>query len=114
MLYSNHAGLRQLQEKKAGAILHGRNKQQVIPELGRQFMLASDREKCITGAIFEDGTMDGVFSMNRGLISNTIDLVNHEIYVERMLDEVGRPVFQLYGEDMKGLNSFDPPGTVRK
>ena len=77
-------------------------------------MLASDREKCITGAIFEDGTMDGVFSMNRGLISNTIDLVNHEIYVERMLDEVGRPVFQLYGEDMKGLNSFDPPGTVRK
>ena len=114
MLYSNHAGLCKLQEKKAGAILHGKNKQQVVPELGRQFMLASDRKKCITGAIFEDGTMDGVFSMNRGLISNTIDLVNHEIYVERMLDEVGTPVFQLYGGDMKGLNSFDPPGTFRK
>jgi sugar-specific transcriptional regulator TrmB len=110
MLYSDHAGLKELQKRNAGGVLHGKNKQQVVPELGRQFMLASDRNRCITGAIFEDGSMDGVFSMNRGLISNTIDLVNHEIYVERMLNEVGSPVFRLYGRDMKGLNSFDPPG----
>jgi len=109
MLYSEHEGLEKLQKLDAGAILHSKNKQQVVPELGRQFMLASDRSKCITGSVFEDGTMDGVFSMNRGLVSNTIDLVNHEIYVERMMNEVGRPVFDLYGEDMKGLNSFDRP-----
>jgi sugar-specific transcriptional regulator TrmB len=113
MLYSNHPGLIELQKRDAGAILHGKNKQQVVPELGRQFMLASDRNKCITGAIFEDGTMDGLFSMNRGLVSNTIDLVNHEIYVERMVHEVGIPIFKLYGEDLKGLNSFDRPGFAR-
>ena len=114
MLYSAHEGLAELQKRGAGAILHGKNKQQVVPELGRQFMLASDRTKCITGAVFEDGTMDGVFSMNRGLVSNTIDLVNHEIYVERMMEEVGAPVFHLYGKDMQGLNSFDRPGSIRK
>ena len=53
--------------------------------------------------------MDGVFSMNRGLVSNSIDLVNHEIYLERLLDEVGEPIFAKYGPEMEKLNSFDRP-----
>ena len=109
MLYSEHEGLEKLQRAGAGAILHSRNKLQAVPELGRQFVLASDRKQCITGSIFDDGAMDGVFSMNRGLVSNTVDLVNHEIYVERIVHEVGDPVFGLYGLDMERLNSFDRP-----
>ena len=110
ILYSQHDGLAELQHSGAGAVLHSRNKRQVVPELGRQFMLAADRRQCITGSIFDDGTLDGVFSMNRGLVSNTVDLVNHEIYVERITHEVGEPVFRRYGRDMEGLNSFDTPG----
>ncbi|MBN1482299.1 hypothetical protein EH223_08860 [candidate division KSB1 bacterium] len=109
MLYSFHDGLAKLQRAGAGAILHSRSKLQAVPELGRQFVLASDRKQCITGSIFSDGAMDGVFSMNRGLVSNTIDLVNHEIYLERLLTEVGQPIFKLYGKDMEKLNSFDRP-----
>ena len=113
MLYSEHKGLESLQKAGAGAILHSRSKLQAVPELGRQFVLACDRKQCITGSIFSDGTMDGVFSMNRGLVSNTIDLVNHEIYLERILTEVGAPVFDRYGSDMEHLNSFDRPKSAR-
>ena len=109
ILYSGHPGLEELQKTGAGAVLHSRNKLQAVPELGRQFALASDRYQCITGSIFNDGAMDGVFSMNRGLVSNTIDLVNHEIYVERIIQEVGPPVFKRYGKDLEQLNSFDQP-----
>ncbi len=109
MLYSEHEGLIKLQKAGAGAILHSNSKLQAVPELGRQFVLACDRKQCITGSIFSDGTMDGVFSMNRGLVSNTIDLVNHEIYLERLLDEVGGPIFEKYGSEMEKLNSFDRP-----
>ncbi|MBN1465891.1 hypothetical protein JXA02_09030 [candidate division KSB1 bacterium] len=109
MLYSHHDGLAKLQRAGAGAILHSRSKLQAVPELGRQFLLASDRRQCINGSIFSDGAMDGVFSMNRGLVSNTVDLVNHEIYLERLLTEVGTPIFDLYGKDMEKLNSFDRP-----
>ncbi|MDZ7725719.1 MAG: helix-turn-helix domain-containing protein [candidate division KSB1 bacterium] len=110
ILYSHHDAFSQLQNSGAGAVLHSANKRQMVPELGRQFLLAADRRQCITGSIFDDGTLDGVFSMNRGLVSNTVDLVNHEIYVERITHEVGDAVFKRYGRDMKGLNSFDAPG----
>ncbi len=109
ILYSEHDGLVKLQRAGAGAILHSRSKLQAVPELGRQFALAADRKQCVTGSIFSDGAMDGVFSMNRGLVSNTIDLVNHEIYLERLLDEVGEPIFEKYGSEMEKLNSFDRP-----
>ena len=45
MLYSHHDGLEKLQRAGAGAILHSRSKLQAVPELGRQFMLTSDRKQ---------------------------------------------------------------------
>lgn len=109
ILYSPHPGLRELQKSGAGAILHCDSKLQAVPKLGRQFVLASDRKQCITGSFFDDHTVDGVYSMNRGLVSNTIDLVNHEIYLERILEEVGAPIFKMYGEKLEKLDSFDSP-----
>ncbi len=113
LLYSHHEGIVELQELGAGAVLHGKNKMLAVPELGRQFVLAADRKECITGSIFADGAMDGVYSKNRGLVSNTVDLVNHEIYLERIIDEVGSPVTDFYGRDLDRLNSFDSPKNIK-
>ncbi|MBN1996057.1 TrmB family transcriptional regulator [candidate division KSB1 bacterium] len=113
LLYSQHQGLEELQHLGAGAVSHGKNKLLVVPELGRQFVLAADRKECITGSIFEDGAMDGIYSRNRGLVSNTVDLVNHEIYLERVIDEVGSPVTDMYDSDLSRLNSFDSPQKIK-
>jgi hypothetical protein len=66
-------------------------------------------ERCITGSIFGQNQVEGVFSMNRGVVANAVDLVNHEIYVERLVSEVGRPVWEVFGKDLDGLNAFDRP-----
>jgi len=114
ILYSPHPALKEVQKLGAGAIQHSDAKLQAVPEMGRQFMLAADRRQCISGSIFSDGQVDGVFSMNRGLITNTVDLVNHEIYVERILQDVGRPVYDFYGDDLGALDSFDSPQTRKE
>jgi HTH-type transcriptional regulator, sugar sensing transcriptional regulator len=107
ILYSPHPGLKELQQLGAGAILHGSFKKKMVSLAGRQFVLASDCEKCITGSVFPDGKVEGAFTMNRGLVTNALDLVNHEVYVERILVEVGKPVSDLYGEKLEHLRFFD-------
>ena len=54
-------------------------------------------------------SLEGVFTLNRGLVTNVVDLVNHEIYLERILLEVGKPVWDLFGKNLAKLNAFDPP-----
>lgn len=114
VLYSGHRGLKKLQDKGAGAILHGRSKRHAIPTMGRQFALVADRESCITGSIFSENEVEGVFTLNRGLVTNVIDLVNHEIYLERIMHNVGKPVWDVFGKDLGKLNAFDPPSKWKK
>ena len=77
-------------------------------------MLVADLQRCIVGSIFPDGVVEGVFTENRGLVTNAADLVDHEIYLERILLEVGKPVLELYGDNLDGLDEFDPPGRPQK
>ena len=65
--------------------------------------------KCITGSIFSEENVEGVFTLNKGLVTNAIDLVNHEIFTERILVEVGKPVWDVFGKYLGRLNEFDPP-----
>lgn len=109
VLYGAHRGIRKLQERGAGAVRHGRSKRVAVPVMGRQFVLVADREQCITGSIFSPDNVEGVFTMNRGLVTNAVDLVNHEIYLERILLEVGEPVTDLFGRNLDRLDAFDPP-----
>jgi HTH-type transcriptional regulator, sugar sensing transcriptional regulator len=112
ILYSAYPGIRELQLLGAGAVLHSRTKFDAIPLVGKQFVVVADRARCIVGSIFpESETVDGVFSMNRGLVTNALDLVNHEIYLERILLEVGEPLKRLYGENLEALDAFDPPAS---
>jgi sugar-specific transcriptional regulator TrmB len=101
--------LAQLQKLGAGAIQHSRSKGENVPVLGRQFVLAVDYERGITGSVFEGGDVEGIFSLNRGLVTNAVDLVNHEIYLERILTEAGSEVIGTFGEDLAKLNAFDVP-----
>ena len=82
--------------------------------LGRQFILVADRARCITGSIFPDNDVEGVFSLNRGLVTNAIDLVNHEIYHERILTSVKTPVEKVFGADLALLDAFDSPEAIRR
>jgi len=112
ILYSPDRGIRRLEELGAAAIQHCRSKRESMPLLGRQFALVADNEKCITGSIFPDGDVEGAYTMNRGLVTNALDLVNHEIYVERILSEVGPPVWDRYGKTLDRLSSFDRPRKI--
>jgi len=109
ILYSPHKGLKRLQDRGAGAVQHTRSKHHAVPVMGRQFVLVADRDKCITGSIFSPDNVEGVFTLNRGLVTNAIDLVNHEIFTERILVEVGEPVWDVFGKYLGKLNAFDPP-----
>jgi len=104
--------LAQLQRMGAGAIQHSRSKGENVPVLGRQFVLAVDYERGITGSVFEGGDVEGIFSLNRGLVTNAVDLVNHEIYLERIMTEAGTEVVRTFGEDLAKLNAFDVPQTA--
>jgi sugar-specific transcriptional regulator TrmB len=108
VLYSEHEGLAELQSLGAGAILHSRSKRQSVPVLGRQFVLVSDREDCITGSIFSENIVEGVYTKNKGLVTNAVDLVNHEIYLERILSATGNTITDIFGEDLERLDAFDP------
>jgi sugar-specific transcriptional regulator TrmB len=108
VLYSFHPGIRKLQKLKAAALQHSQSKRQVVPVLGRQFVLVADGERCITGSIFPNQRVEGVFTLNRGLVTNAIDLVNHEIYLERIIAEVGKPIWDIFGKTLHKLNAFDP------
>jgi sugar-specific transcriptional regulator TrmB len=109
ILYSANRGLKKLQDRGAGAVQHSRSKHTAVPVMGRQFVLVADRERCITGSIFSENNVEGVFTLNRGLVTNAIDLVNHEIFLERILVEVGQPVWDVFGKYLGRLNAFDPP-----
>jgi HTH-type transcriptional regulator, sugar sensing transcriptional regulator len=111
ILYESHPGLKQLQKLGAGAVGHSRSKTEAVPLMGRQFTLVADRLKCISGSIFDQGGVEGVYSPNRGLVINAVDLVNHEIYVERILKEVGKPVWNEFGRYLGKLDAFDVPRT---
>ena len=114
ILYSRHRGIVDLQARGAGAVRHSRSKNQSVPILGRQFALVADRRKCITGSIFAEGDVEGVYTLNRGLVTNAVDLVNHEIYVERILREVGQPVWDHFGRYLGKLDAFDCPPSEEK
>lgn len=109
VLYSPHAALAELQSHCTGAILHSRTKRQAIPVMGRQFVLVADRHRCISGSIFPDNRVEGVFTLNLGLVTNAVDLVNHEIYLERVMVEVGKPLAEIFGADLERLDPFSPP-----
>jgi HTH-type transcriptional regulator, sugar sensing transcriptional regulator len=112
VLYSPHPGLADIQKRCTGAILHSRSKRQAIPIMGRQFVLVADRERCITGSIFPDDDVEGVYTLNLGLVTNAVDLVNHEIYLERVMVEVGKPLAEIFGADLERLDPFDPPESI--
>lgn len=109
ILYSGHKEYSKLTEAGIGAIRHSRSKNQSLPQVGRQFSVAADWVKCITGSIFDEGGVDGVLTHNRGLVTNVVDLVNHEIYVERILEEVGEPVWDKFGRFLGKLDAFESP-----
>ena len=109
VLYSTHTGLAKLQQYCAGAILHSRSKRQVVPVMGRQFALVADRKQCITGSIFPENDVEGVFTLNLGLVTNAVDLVNHEIYLERVMAVAGASLVAIFGPDLEKLDAFDPP-----
>ncbi len=109
VLYSTHPGIDKFREKCSGAILHARTKRNAVPVMGRQFVLVSDRERCITGSIFENDNVEGVFTLNLGLVTNAVDLVNHEIYLERIMVEVGKPLEEIFGSDLEKLDPFNTP-----
>ncbi len=109
ILYESHPGLKKLQRLGAGAVGHSRSKNEALLLMGRQFTLVADRKKCITGSILSQGDVEGVFSLNKGLVINAVDLVNHEIYVERILREVGKPVWNRFGRYLGKLDAFDVP-----
>lgn len=111
VLYGAHEGVRELQRLGAGAIEHGRSKLEYLSILGRQFVLVADRRHCISGSVFAGDVVDGAYTLNRGLVTNAVDLVNHEIYLERILTEVGAPVLARYGADLERLDAFDRPAT---
>lgn len=106
VLYGPHPELENLQKICPGAILHSRTKRSAVPIMGRQFVLVADRERCITGSIFKDDVVEGVFTLNLGLVTNAVDLVNHEIYLERVMVEVGEPLTQRFGPDLEKLDPF--------
>ncbi len=108
VLYGSHKGVKKLQQHNVGAITHSGSKQEAVKIMGRQFVLVADRESCITGSIFPDNNVEGVYTHNRGLVTNAVDLVNHEIYLERILKEVGKPVFDIFGKELVKLDAFDP------
>jgi sugar-specific transcriptional regulator TrmB len=109
VLYSAHNGLTKLQKHCSGAILHSRTKRQAVPIMGRQFVLVADRQRCITGSIFPDNDVEGVFTLNLGLVTNAVDLVNHEIYLERVMAVAGEALTAIFGPDLEKLDPFDPP-----
>jgi len=45
-----------------------------------------------------------VFTMNLGL-------VNHEIYLERVMVAAGEPITEIFGSDLERLDPFSPPDT---
>ncbi len=109
VLYDPHPGLVKLQALCPGVIQHNRSKRQAIPVMGRQFVLVADMERCITGSVFPNNVVEGVFTMNLGLVTNAIDLVNHEIYLERVMVAGGEPVARIFGHDLETLDPFYPP-----
>jgi len=109
VLYSPHSGLEELKQLCPGVILHNRSKRQAIPVMGRQFVLVADMQRCISGSIFPNDVVEGVFTMNLGLVTNAVDLVNHEIYLERVMVEAGEPITEIFGRDLEKLDPFAPP-----
>jgi HTH-type transcriptional regulator, sugar sensing transcriptional regulator len=109
VLYDPHPEMERLQERCAGAILHGRSKRQAVPVMGRQFVLVADRERCISGSVFPDDKVEGVYTLNLGLVTNAVDLVNHEIYLERVMVAIGDPIVAIFGPDLEQLDPFFPP-----
>ena len=47
--------------------------------------------------------------MNLGLVTNAVDLVNHEIYLERVMVAIGDPLIAIFGSDLERLDPFSPP-----
>ena len=109
VLYDPHPGLEKLKQLCPGVILHNLSKRQAIPVMGRQFVLVADMERCITGSVFPNNVVEGVFTMNLGLVTNAVDLVNHEIYLERVMAEAGEPLTDIFGRDLEKLDPFVPP-----
>jgi len=109
VLYDPNPGLKKLQALCPGVIQHNRSKRQAIPVMGRQFVLVADRERCITGSVFPNDVVEGVFTMNLGLVTNAVDLVNHEIYLERIMVAAGKPIADIFGSDLGKLDPFTPP-----
>lgn len=109
ILYDQHEGLNRLQEMGVGAVPHSLSKRKAVSSMGRQFVLVADYEQSIIGSVFAGDDVEGVYTMNRGLVTNAVDLVNHEIYVERMVREVGKPISDRYGRYLDGLDAFGCP-----
>lgn len=113
VLYDPHPGLEKLQALCPGVIQHNRNKRQAVPVMGRQFVLVADRERCITGSVFPNNVVEGVFTMNLGLVTNAVGLVNHEIYLERVMVAAGKSVTDIFGSDLEKLDPFAPTSETK-
>jgi sugar-specific transcriptional regulator TrmB len=106
VLYDPHEALKQVREAGASAILHSETKHEIESVVGRQFVMAADHQCCLTGTILPDGTVDGAYTHNRGMVVNALDLVNHEIYVEKIYRDFRTQLEAKYGKALIELQPF--------
>jgi sugar-specific transcriptional regulator TrmB len=106
VLYDPHAALEQVRAAGGSAILHSESKHEIEAVVGRQFVMAADHQSCLTGTILPDGTVDGAYTRNRGMVVNALDLVNHEIYVEKIYSDFQGELESKYGADLIHLQPF--------
>jgi sugar-specific transcriptional regulator TrmB len=107
VLYDRHDALDPVRAAGASAILHSETKHEIEAVVGRQFVMAADHKSCLTGTILPDGTVDGAYTHNRGMVVNALDLVNHEIYVEKIYRDFRKQLEEKYGKALIHLQPFE-------
>jgi HTH-type transcriptional regulator, sugar sensing transcriptional regulator len=73
---------------------------------GRGFVLVSDAREALMGTVFEDRSIEGAWSRNRGFVTLAEDYIKHDIYIMKIVNRFSHTLIQRFGENYRKLRDI--------
>jgi HTH-type transcriptional regulator, sugar sensing transcriptional regulator len=73
---------------------------------GRGLVLVADSAEVLIGTVFNDGTVEGAWSSNRGFVTLAEDYVKHDVYIMKIVSRLEGQLTERFGKNYTRLRDI--------
>lgn len=81
---------------------------------GRGLVVVADSKEALMGTVFENNTIEGAWSRNRGFVTLAEDYIKHDIYIMKIVNRFSHMLLKKFGENYVKLRDIFSDEEVTK